>query len=480
MDMRELIRGSISRSPSSHKAQKARECLGSLEAYVGEDAPVDCLEVVSTGWLDGFERFMTSPGASRKGALSAATAAFRRKMLASYCREAIKRRLCPNIKISPGAGESDSREIGTLADPPRRKDMERLLSLFHLRKERSVAADIPEAARADAAAQARGLGYAALGTLLCGVGYAGLSRLLKGSPEAGGAVRLPHLDAEIELPPHLLEMLAWLRSAGGCISARSVEWEALAAARGASLSFGDGFREPFVQWIGLAVEGGLPRGDARRLIDRLYGGGDGDGSLVRAAFDAAASRLSNFGYSWYCVRSALKGDAGRSGGAALLREVETSAGIRPVDSLCPRLRVVKDRDGRKETRYDGLWDSLLLVRVNRLQAEALNRFLMSGRLGFIYGIPGEEGMTYSRVPDMEVGLIRGYFEGLEGRRASGRSDLAGRRASVLTGLYGGYDGTVVKAVVDREGNVSRLVLKLRGAGATVTYSADPDYLELHA
>ncbi len=105
--MRQFIKRDIATSKGSEASrQKKMECLNAIDAYIGPDAPLDCLRVISTGWLDGFETYMLSTPISKKGtkALSPATAAFRKKTLIAYCREAIKQSLCPNIKIHPEDG----------------------------------------------------------------------------------------------------------------------------------------------------------------------------------------------------------------------------------------------------------------------------------------------------------------------------------------------------------------------------------------
>ena len=476
MDIRRLIFDDISGSGrgSASTRQKKRECLNALDRYVGEGIPVDCLRLMSTGWLDAFERHLLSGRRDGK-ALSRSTAAYMKRTLVSYCRTAIKRGLCPNIRIMPEDGEDYGREIESLAAPDWKRDMGRLLSSFHLGMERCKAGDVS----GDAQARTRGAGYAALGVLLCGVGYSGLSRLLRDEPQAN-VVRLPHLDVDIELPQHILAMLEWLRSNSPRKSAPAIEAEAHGTLAYVSLSSAEGFTEPFAQWIGMALDAGYAAADARRLIDRLFSKVDNRQALALAqsAFDTVVAGLRNFSYSWYCVRSSLKGGAELSGGAELLRSIESEANVHPIDSFCPRLRVVSDRGGRKEVRKDRLWDSLLLVKANAPQIEAINRHLMSGRLGFIYGLPGKCGMEFSRIRDGEIDLIRSFFEDRDSHSATGGGDLAGRKVQVKTGLYEGYDGTIVKVEFDNDRNISRLILKLQGASANVTYRVDPEYVRL--
>lgn len=484
MDMRQFILKDIadSKDSSTSSRQKKKECLHVIDAYVGENTPIDCLQIISTGWLDGFENYMLTAQVSKKGekALSPSTAAFRKKTLVSYCREAIKQNLCPNIKILPENGVDGGKEIELLPEPDRKKDMERLLSLFYLKMERCEAGDITGDALTSLKAQTRGIGYAILGVLLCGTGYAGLSKLLKDGSSAA-VVHLSDLDVDIELPAHIRPILDWLRSNSSRVDAQTIENEAMTAIGSISLSFKDGFREPFTQWIELALGAGLSFNDARRTIDRLYVKEKDDSiqGLVQEAFSAVVSGMMNFSYSWYCIKSSIAGvDTDISRGAGLLRLIEDEAGIHPVDSFCPQLKVVSDRDGRKEIRKDRLWDSLLLVKVNMLQIEAINRFLMSRRCGFIYGILENDGMKYSKIRESEIEVIRDFFDDKDNRRINGSRELQGRKVKVLTGLYEGYDGTIIKVTFDRDRNIFRLILKLQSASATVTYQADPDYIEL--
>ncbi len=491
MDMRKFIQRDIANSKgrSTTSLQKKQECLNALDAYVGKDTPIECLRIISSDWLDGFERFMYSTPISKKGTktLSPSTAAFRKKTLVSYCREAIKQSLCPNIKILPEDGTEYGKEIESLPVPDRRKDMERLLSMFYLKMERSNADDIPEEALTSLKIQIRGLDYAILSILLCGIGYNGLTDVSK-VEQTDNVVHLPHLDVDIALPDHILALFDWLCLNGSRKDATVMEHEALTAMDSTTLSFKDGFKEPFTQWIEMAISAGISFKDARRIIDRLYSKQDdesvpGDSEsiqgVIQGAFDAVVSSLKNFSYSWYCIKSAVSTCAtDNSAGQALLRLIENEANIHPIDSFCPQMKVISDRDGRKEVRKDRLWDSLLLVKVNQLQIEAINRFLMSKRCGFIYGILGKGGMTYSKIRDVEVAIIRDFFKDKDNRRIKGSADLTGRKVQVLTGLYEGYDGTIAKVIFDKDRNVHRLILKLQGTAATATYSADPDYLQL--
>lgn len=453
-----------------------------IDAYVGDGTPIDCLQIISTGWLDGFENHMLTAPVSRKGekALSPSTAAFRKKTLVSYCREAMKRNLCPNIKILPEDGTANGKEIGLLPEPDRKKDMERLLSLFYLKMERIKADDISGEALISLRVQTRGIGYAILGVLLCGTGYAGMSKLLK-VDSTRNIVHLPHLDVDIELPDYIYVILDWLYQDGAQKDAPTIENEALKAIESTSLSFKEGFKEPFTQWIEIALSSGVSYNDARRIIDCLYVRGNDESikELIQEAFSAVVSKLMNFSYSWYCIRSVMpNAPTDISNGAKLLQAIEREANIHPIDSFCPQLKVVSDRNGRKEIRKDRLWDSLLLVKANALQIEAINRFLMSRRCGFIYGILENDGMRYSKIRDSEIEVIRGFFEDKDKHRINGNSDLTGRKVQVLTGLYEGYDGTIIKVVYDKGRNVFHLILKLQSTNAHVTYKVDPEYIQL--
>lgn len=484
MDMRQFIQKDIAdpRGSKASSRQKKQECLNVIDEYVGPDTPIDCLHIISSGWLDSFEKYMLSTPISKKGikTLSPSTAAYMKKRLVSYCRAAIKQNLCPNIKILPTDGVVDGKEIELLIEPDRKKDMEKLLSLFYLKMERSKTADISENASISQKIQTRGIGYAILSVLLCGEGHAGLSQLLKDDP-SGSIIHLPRLDVDIELPDYILSILDWLRSNGSHKDAPAIENESLTAIASTSLSFKDGFKEPFTQWIEMALGVGISFNDARRIIDRLFIKNEDDGiqKLIQQTFDVVVRGLGKFSYSWYCIKSTVPGDtANLSGGAALIELIENEANIHPIDSFCPQLRVVADRDGRKEVRKDRLWDSLLLVKVNQIQIEAINRFLMSRRCGFIYGILESDGIKFSKIRDGEIAIIRDFFEEIDKRKISGNADLIGRKVQMLTGLYEGYDGTIIKVIYDKDRNNFRLILKLQGTSANVTYTADPDYLTL--
>lgn len=484
MDMRQFIQRDIanSKGSSASSLQKKRECLNVIDAYIGESTPIDCLQVISTGWLDGFENYMLTAKEGKIGikSLSPSTAAFRKKTLVAYCREAMKQNLCPNIKIIPEHGAVYGKEIERLPVPDRRKDMERLLSMFYLGVERINADDISGDALITLKRQTGGIGYAILSVLLCGIGFAGLSKLLKEYSSAE-SVYLPHLDVDIELPDHIFAILDWLRLNGSPNNAAAIEHEALAAIGNTSILFKDGFKEPFTQWIEMAISVGLSYNDARRIIDRLYVKDKDDSiqRLVKDTFHTVVSKLMNFSYAWYCIKSTVpSGDTDTSGGARLLQVIIDEAAIHPIDSFCPQLKVVTDRDGRKEIRKDRLWDSLLLVKVNQLQIDAINRFLMSRRCGFIYGILDNDGMKYSKIRDGEIAVIRDFFEDKDKRRINGNVDLTGRKVQVQTGLYEGYDGTIIRVIFDKDHNIHRLILKLQGTSANVTYKVDSEYIQL--
>ena len=140
LDIRQLIHDDIAnaKDPKAVSVQKKQECLYCIDAYIGDGARLDCLQVLSTGWLDCFEKFMTSAPISKKGCkpLSSATAQFRKKTLVSYCREVIKQYGCPNIRI-PDVGEAvGNKEIDWLKEQPRKADLEHLLSAFYNKMER--------------------------------------------------------------------------------------------------------------------------------------------------------------------------------------------------------------------------------------------------------------------------------------------------------------------------------------------------------
>lgn len=500
LDIRQLIQDDIAKAkePKAVTIQKKQECLYCIDAYIGEGVPLDCLQVLSSGWLDGFEKFMTSAPISKKGSkpLSPATAQFRKKTLVSYCREAIKQYACPNIPVLNDGEAVGEKEIDWLKEQPRKNDLEHLLSSFYNKMERCKVGGLPEGALNELKAQTRGLGYAVLSVLLCGVGYDGLPKILSQTIN-GATVHLPHLDVDLTLPEHILAILQWLRSSDEKTSGAKVSNEALRSLATSFLRFKDGFKEPFTQWLEIAltqVRNPISHIEARKIIDRLYSEKEDVETvyLVQAAFDSVVGDLRNFGYSWYCIKSAnFKTELAErrpdsedlTNGGYLLSQIESVAGVHPIATFAPSLKTVRDRNGKKEVRKDQFLDTLLFVKVNQLQIEAINRFLLSIRGGFIYGILGDDGMKYSKIKEEEVEILRDFFSDINKRRIKAESidsseDLQGRKAQVLTGLYEGYDGTIVKAILDKDRKICRLILRLQGTSTTVTYTVDPDYVAL--
>lgn len=504
LDIRQLIQDDIAnaKDPKAVSVQKKQECLHCIDAYIGDGARLDCLKVLSTGWLDGFEKFMTSAPISKKGSkpLSPATAKFRKKTLISYCREAIKQYGCPNLRISNDGEAAGDKEIDRLKEQPRKNDLEHLLSSFYNKMERCKAGGQAEDALNELKAQTRSLGYAVLSVILCGVGYEGLAKILSENID-GVTVRLPHLDVELTLPEHIFSILQWLQSSNETVTEAKVSNEALRIVSASFLAFKEGFKEPFTQWLEIAlgqVRNPINHTEARKIIDHLYTQDDDTEItvLVQKAFDRVVGDLRNFSYSWYCIKSApskeditenkTDGQTDReelSDGSRLLKQIEKDASVHPIDSFTPSLRTVKERNGKKEIRKDRFLDTLLFVKVNQLQIEAINRYLLSIRGGFIYGILGVDGMKYSRIKEEEVDILRDFFSDINQRKIKSETidnpkDLQGRKAQVLTGLYEGYDGTIVKAILDKDRKICRLIVQLQGASTTVTYTVDPEYIEL--
>ena len=344
-------------------------------------------------------------------------------------------------------------------------------------------------------AQTRGLGYAVLSVLLCGAGYEGLAKIL--SQKINGAtVHLPHLDVDLTLPEHILTILQWLQSSDEKASEAKVRNDARRSVAASFLSFKEGFKEPFTQWIEIAltqVRKPISHIEARKIIDRLYSKKQDEEAvnLVQATFDRVVGDLRNYSYSWYCIKSAnfktelaeSQSENEETNGSYLLSLIESDAAVHPIDTFAPSLKTVKERNGRKEVRKDQFLDTLLFVKVNQLQIEAINRFLLSIRGGFIYGILSDDGMRYSKIKEEEVDILRDFFSDINKRRiqtegADSSKDLQGRKAQVVTGLYEGYDGTIVKAILDKDRKICRLILKLQGTSTPVTYTVDPEYIEL--
>lgn len=529
MDIRQIIQSTIAigkvkagernNSPSKAKTNSVRkwkECLASVNDYVGAERPLDCLEVVSTGWLDDFEHFLVTANTNKKGSgpLSASTAEGKRAQLKAYCREAVKRRIIPNIAVCPKSdGPVDAKEIEGLKPEPRKEDVESLLSLLNFKIERSGSSDLSASQKSALRSQAASIGYVALSVLLCGIGYDGLCRI-KSADLCGNRLYLNHLDVTITLSDELVSILNWISSKeegrrmllfgdASAVSGEDLGRRASGVLSQLSLRFKDGFSEPMTQWLEIVLNlngGALSAADARRIIDRLYRRNDEDraglDALIQATFDNVLKSMRHIRYGWYCIRCAssireqserveddLRLNSERSKGEILDALIRTKLKVNPVDVFAPKDRTVKDFDGKKVVRNDRFLDSLLFVKVNYMQLETINRYLMSIKGGFVYGDMSDGKLAYSLIPEREIYLLRGFFNERAGRRLDtslpeAEKRFLGLNAKVIAGFYDGFEGRICRVIVDEKKHVRRLVIHIQGEYAKIEYNVDPEYIEI--
>lgn len=527
MDIRRLIQHDIAerKVKASHRnncntaakdtsIRKWIECLNSIDDYVGHENQIDCLEVISTGWIDRFERFMLTADGGKQGCkpLSPATAAGKRAKLVSYCREAIKRHIIPNIPICPQT-DDDGREIAELQNIDRLKDLESLLSLFHFKKETCEKGELSDEDLKALRQQTKALGYAVLSVLLCGIGYDGLCKI-KCTDLCGKRLFLYHLAATVTLSDELIAIMEWLLPAdnvrerlffsdGNPVTEKSLRLFVQSTLANVALGFREGFAEPMTQWLEIALNTQLTpltSIECRSIIDRLFDRdkvpSEQSDRAVQRAYEIVTRNLRHLGYAWYCLRCidkpAVSTPAWQSGigtwkkkdhrtkGELLLDLIKERRHIQPIDTFVPQDRTVKAGNNRKTVLADHFLSSLLFIKVNYTQLESVNRLLMSERCGFIYSDKENDRLRFAAIGNDEIDLLRIVFAQKQSRRLYVEADkkrLLGTKARIIAGLYDGFVGSICRVVVDKERNIIRVKLNFSVNNTLVEYDVDPDLLE---